>query len=421
MNITRRSFIKTAAAGMAVSALGCTKKSAAVPAAKKVLVLGGGYGGSTAAKYLKMLDSSLDVTMVDRFESHVSCAMSNEVIFGFRDISYITFPHKNIADKYGVKFVHADVKGLDPIKKTVQTSAGELSYDKLIVSPGISMDYPVDKGFDAEMQAKYPHAWIGGAQTVQLRDMVRNTKKGSTMVIRTPKVIYRCPPGPYERSSLMCDFAKKNDCKVIILDPNPKIASKAPLFEAGFKELYSDVVTYIPNTDVQYFDKGKNAIVTDKGTFTGDLINFIPNQKAGELAFTLNLVPDGKKWAPVNPVSFESAIFNDVYVIGDAIDSSITEMPKSGVVANGMAKLVAETIIRNFAGLEPIEPTVGNSCYSLVAPEEGIYIATIYQYDPKENRILVKNGASSISPNRSRENYDNLNSWAENMRFDTFM
>ncbi|MDR2870623.1 MAG: FCSD flavin-binding domain-containing protein [Deferribacteraceae bacterium] len=424
MNITRRSFLKAVAAGAVITATtGCsnlTVSSTKVPAVKKIVVLGGGFGGSTAAKYLKMLNPSLDVTLIDRFDAHTSCPLSNEVIFGLRDLSFITLPHKVIADKYGVNFMQAEVTGLDADKKMVHTSEGSIMYDKLIVSPGIGMDYDVENGFDSEMQKAIPHSWIAGAQTIQLRDKVQNLKKGSTLLLRIPKAIYRCPPGPYERASLMADFAKKNDCKLTVIDPNPGIVSKGPLFEAGFKELYGDVLTYIPSTTVQHYDKAKNTIVTDKGSFTADLINFIPDQKAGDMAFQLGLVPEGKKWAPVSPITFESDVFQDVYVIGDAIDPAITDTPKSGVIANTTAKLVAETIVREYAGLEPILPAMGNSCYSLVSPHEGIYIATVYHYDPAVKRIVVKNGANSIAKERSAENYNNLNSWAENILFDTF-
>lgn len=420
MKFTRRSFIQTMAASAALIAVGCSRESTKTSAVKRVLILGGGYGGSTAAKYLKILDPTLEVTLVDRNEVHISCAMSNEVILGLRDISFITLPHKTLVDTYGVKFVQATVEALDAQKKIVKTSAGNLSYDKLIVAPGIGMDYDEENGFDAEMQKAIPHAWIGGPQTVQLRDMIKNVKKGSTLLIRTPMAVYRCPPGPYERISLLSDFAKKNDCKVIALDPNPQIVSKAPLFRAGFDEVYQDVLTYIPSTSVQFFDKAKNAVVTDKGTFTGDLINFIPDQKAGEMAFTLGLVPEGKKWAPISPITFESDVFKDVYVIGDAVDPAITDTPKSGVVANGMGKIVAGNIIRDFAGQEPIAPVIGNSCYSLVTPEEGIYIASVYHYDAQANKIIVKNGANSIPPKRTKENYRNLNSWTHNILSDTF-
>lgn len=419
MKTTRRSFIKTVAAGSIIAGMG-GNVYAQSKKPRKILVLGGGYGGSSAAKYLKILDPSLEVTMVDRNASHVSCALSNEIVFGIRDISYITMPHKTIVDKYGVKFVQAEVTSLDAKKKTVSTSAGNLTYDKLIVSPGIGMDYDVENGFDSEMQKNYPHAWIAGPQTIQLRDMLKKVKKGSTLLLRTPKVIYRCPPGPYERSSLLGDFAKRNGCKVTILDANPKIASKAPLFQAAFEELYKDVLTYVPGAMVKSFDKGKKAVVTDKGSFTADFINFIPDQRAGDMAFTLGLVPEGKKWAPVKPTSFESGIFQDVYVIGDAIDPSVTDTPKSGVVANGTAKFVAENIVREFAGLQPLMPVIGNSCYSLVSRTEGIYIATVYHYDPKLNKIVVRNNANGIPPTRSEENYRNLNSWGQNMFSDVF-
>ena len=233
MSFTRRHFLQSLGAGAVLLATGFPGLGRA--AGRKIVILGAGFGGSTAAKYLKMLDPSLQVTLVDRAAAHVSCVMSNEVIVGMRDISSITLPHKTVADKYGVTFVQAEIQGLDATRKTVRTSAGDLAYDKLIVSPGIAMDYDEKQGFDAEMRQSVPHAWIGGPQTLQLRDMLANAKKGDTLLIRTPKVIYRCPPGPYERICLISDFARQRGCSVVALDPNPGIASKAPLFRAALE------------------------------------------------------------------------------------------------------------------------------------------------------------------------------------------
>lgn len=419
-DLTRRSVLKTFAAGAAISMISGGISYAKDKSVKKIVVLGGGYGGSTAAKYIKMIDPSIDVTLIDRNASHISCAMSNEVVFAMDDISSITFPHKTLADRYGVNFRQAEVTGLDPNKKIVKTSNGDFPYDKLIVAPGVSMDYDEKAGFDKKFQEETPHAWIAGPQTLQLRKQLETLKKGGTVLMRTPKAPYRCPPGPYERASLMGDLAKKLGGKVVVLDPNPGIVSKAPLFKAGFEELYKDVLTYIPNTTVKSYDAAKRTIVTDKGNFTGDVINFVPDMKAGELAFTLGLVPKGGKWAAVDPVSFESKIIKDVYVAGDAIDSSITEMPKSGVVANGMGKTIALNAVRALNGKEPLPPIIGNSCYSLVSPTEGIYIASVYEYDPKVNKIVVKNGANGIPPKRTEENARNIFSWAENIFADTF-
>lgn len=443
--ISRRSFVKTTAVTAASLSLfglaGCKKteqkpaatQDAAAPVAEgakteapktghTVVIAGGGYGGATTAKYLKILNPAINVILVDRNAEHVSCAMSNEVIFGLRDISEITMPLKRLADNHGIDFRQAEVTGLDKEKKILKTSAGDISYDKLVVSPGISMDYDPALNFTEDKQAKYPHAWIAGKQTEQLRDMVSQIKAGDTVIFRTPLALYRCPPGPYERACLYGNAALKKGAKVIVLDPNPQIMSKKPLFEKAFNTTYKDVLTYIPSVNVTAIDYDKKIVKTDKGDFQGTLINFVPNQKAGELVFTLGLVEEGKKWASVDPKTFESTLAKDVYVIGDAIDSApVTEMPKSGTIANATGKVVAENLVRIFAGKEPLVPFVGNTCYSLVSETEGIWIATLYEYSAEKNKIVTRNGANGIPEAASVENKVNGHSWGNNILTDTFM
>ena len=445
MKLSRRNFVKTtavSAASLSILGLaGCkkstTENNAAQPAAqntqsaaaaapkkagKTVVIAGGGYGGSTAAKYLKLLDPSVNVILIDRNADHVSCAMSNEVIFGLRDIKEITMPLNRLAEKYGIEFKQAEVTGLDDEKKILKTSAGDFAYDVLIVSPGISMDYDPALNFTAERQKEIPHAWIAGPQTMQLKDMVSKIKAGDTVIFRTPVALYRCPPGPYERACLYGNEALKKGAKVVVLDPNPQIMSKKPLFEAAFKDLYKDVLTYHSGVVVTGIDYDKKIVKTNKGDFQGTLINYVPDQKAGELVFTLGLVEPGKKWASVNPKSFESTLIKDVYVIGDAIDSGpVTEMPKSGTIANATAKVVVENLVRIFNGKEPKVPILGNTCYSLVSENEGIWIATLYEYDAAKNKIVTRNGANGIPKAASVENRLNGHSWGNNILSDTFM
>lgn len=445
MKLSRRNFVKTtavSAASLSILGLaGCkkstTENNAAQPAAqntqsaaaaapkkagKTVVIAGGGYGGSTAAKYLKLLDPSVNVILIDINADHVSCAMSNEVIFGLRDIKEITMPLNRLAEKYGIEFKQAEVTGLDGEKKILKTNAGDFAYDVLIVSPGISMDYDPALNFTAERQKEIPHAWIAGPQTMQLKDMVSKIKAGDTVIFRTPVALYRCPPGPYERACLYGNEALKKGAKVVVLDPNPQIMSKKPLFEAAFKNLYKDVLTYHSGVVVTGIDYDKKIVKTNKGDFQGTLINYVPDQKAGELVFTLGLVEPGKKWASVNPKSFESTLIKDVYVIGDAIDSGpVTEMPKSGTIANATAKVVVENLVRIFNGKEPKVPILGNTCYSLVSENEGIWIATLYEYDAAKNKIVTRNGANGIPKAASVENRLNGHSWGNNILSDTFM
>lgn len=422
-NISRRNFIKaTAITAASASVMGSQTVMAAPSKQKTVVVAGGGYGGATAAKYLKILNPSINVVLIDRNENHVSCAMSNEVIFGLRDMKEITMSLPKLAKKYGITFKKAEITGLDDKNKILKTSAGDVKYDKLIVSPGISMDYDPALGFTDAVQKEFPHAWIAGEQTVQLKQMADKVKKGDVILFRTPLALYRCPPGPYERACLFGNLARKKQAKVIVLDPNPQIMSKKPLFEEAFNTLYKDVLTYKSDVKVESIDFEKKIIKTNKGEFKGDLINYVPDQKAAELAFKLGLVEKGKKWASVNPKTFESTLKKDVYVIGDAIDTAaVTEMPKSGTIANATAKVVAENLVREFAGKKPRVPFVGNTCYSLVSEDEGIWIATLYEYSPAKNKIVTRNGANGIPKKASVENRINGHSWGQNILSDSFM
>ncbi len=428
VKLNRRNFLKSlAVTGLSASTLGVAASAEAMSggaSAKrtKIVVLGGGYGGSTFAKYVKLNDPNLDVTLVDRKDAHVSCAVSNEVVFGFSPISKITFPHSMLVDRYDINFVKAEVQGLDAENKTVKTSAGDIKYDKLVVAPGIGYQYDEKINYTPETQKVIPAAWIGGDETVILRDKIAQIKKGDTVIIRTPKAIYRCPPGPYERCCLFADKAKKVGAKVIVLDPNPKVVSKAPLFTAAFNDLYKDVLTYVPNTDVQYIDPKNMTIKTNNGTFKGDLINYIPNQQAAPMAFDLGLVPEGLQWAPIEARTFESTVIKDVHVIGDAIYTQpVTVHPKSGLMANAMGQTLALNMVRMLRGEEPVDPIMGNACYSLVSDSEAIWIATVYKYNPETKRIEVKNGANGIPKAASVENFNNLHSWVKNFFQDSFM
>ena len=422
-NLTRRNFLKVSANSVAaLSVLGFASQSFAKEENQiNVVIAGGGYGGSTAAKYLKLLNPAINVTLIDRNVNHVSCAMSNEVIFGLRKIKEITKSLPNLAKKYGFNFVQANVTSLDKENKILKTSNGEFKYDKLLVSPGIDMDIDPNLNFSEEdIEKNIPHSWIAGKQTETLMKLIKKVKKGDTMVLRTPKVPYRCPPGPYERACLFGEYAKKKGAKLIVLDPNPTIMSKKPLFEKAFNELYKDVLEYVPNSVVTEITKDKVIKLEGGREIKADLINYVHNNKAAKMAFDLGLVKEGEKWCAINPASFESLLAKDVYILGDAIDPKATDSPKSGTVANAIAKVVVENLIKEFNGKEPRVPIYGNTCYSLVSSNESIWIATIYEYNAKANKILVRNGANGIPKESSVENKLNGHGWAQNILNDTF-
>lgn len=425
--ISRRNFIKVGVNSVAaLSVLGVANTSFANDKkALRVVIAGGGYGGATAAKYLKLLDPSIDVTLIDRFKDHVSCALSNEVIFGLRNKKEITKNLPALAKKYGFKFVSANVLSLDKDKKVLKTSSGEFAYDKLIVSPGIDMDVdPNLKLSEDVINTKIPHSWIAGKQTDLLMSQVKGVKKGDLIVFRAPKAPYRCPPGPYERGCLFAEYAKKVGAKVLFLDPNPTIVSKKPLFEKAFKEDYKDVLTYVTNAEVSAVKEDKT--ITYKGdgiketTVKPKVLNYVHNNKAAKMAFDLGLVKEGAKWCAIDASSYKSLLAKDVYVIGDAIDPSVSAAPKSGTVANGTAKFVVENIVREHKGLAPKTPLYGNTCYSLVNSTEAIWIATIYEYNAKSKKIEIRNEANGIPKTASVENKLNGHSWGNNILADSF-
>lgn len=427
--MNRRNFIKyTSAAVAGASVFGCgkvmTSSSVMMPkSGKRVVVVGGGYGGATAAKYVKMIDPSIEVVLIEKNEKYVSCPISNWVIGNILDMKDITMDYKMLASKYGVKVVIDTVMGLDPEKQMVQVTGGQIEYDRLIVSPGIQMDYSDIKGFDAAAKAKFVHAWKAGPETQVLADGIAGLKKGENVLISVPPKPYRCPPGPYERISLMASYIKNNNLggKVIVIDPNEDVVSKGRLFKAAWKQYYQGVIDYRPSTDILSVDAGSGKIETSKGALTAKVVNIVPKQKAGELIFTMGLAPKDKRWAKVNAYTFESQVLKNVHVIGDATHTgTVGTVPKSGYVANSMGKVVAEAVAALLNGKEPPKPFMANSCYSLVNDREAMWVSAIYEYDEGVKRILKRNKAGGTPVTHSEMYKTHAWDWAQSIWDDTF-
>lgn len=427
----RRDFIKTSAAlGIALSLSSGTvfasetKKEILPKKQTRVAVIGGGFGGATAAKYLKMLDPKLDVVLIDRNDLFYSCPMSNHVIVGLTNIKEISFKYDILQKKYGIKFLKKEVVGIDGSAKKLFFSDGFLSYDILVVSPGIGFKYDENIGYTKEVEEIFPHGWKAGEQTLKLAKMLKDLPKGGTVLLRVPKAPYRCPPGPYERACLIAWYLKKNKpgSKLLVVDANDDVASKTKLFKAAFNELYKDNLEYIPEIEVTGIDVKNKVLKTSKGEFKADLINYIPDQKANETAFKLGLIPEGKLWAPVDGWTLESTEIKDVYVIGDSANrGSFGTVPHSGYIANSMAKVAAEAIVAKLNGKNPPRPFMINTCYSMVSDEEAIWIATVYEYDDTKKLTVQVGKAGGIPAKRDKIDKEHQFSWANAIWQDTFM
>jgi len=400
--ITRRKFIKIAAGTAAVSAIGFPFVSRAN--AKKVVVIGGGAGGATAAKYIRMADPNVEVTLVEKHKHYFSCFLSNEGLSGDRPIESIQFSYDSMAD-YGVKVVNAKAEGIDPAGKTVTLEGGEkLSYDKLVVSPGVSFVWEAIEGYDKSVSETIPHAWKAGPQTVLLRQQLEAMKDGGTVIITAPPNPFRCPPGPYERASQIAHYFKqhKPKSKVIILDAKDKF-SKQGLFTQGWKDLYgygtdNSMIAWHSKADegqIKAIDpKGMKVIAGELDTeYTADVINIIPPQKAGKIAVSAGLT-DESGWCPVDKKTFESTLQKEIYVIGDA--SIADKMPKSGYAANSQGKVCAAAVVSALKGEEIGTPSYVNTCYSIIGADYGISVAAVYRL--KDDVITPVEGAGGLSP-----------------------
>lgn len=402
--ISRRSFVKLLGASGALSSMGLIgcetmQKSPAKPA--RVVVIGGGFGGATCAKYLRMYDSSLDVTLIEQNANYVTCPGSNWVLGGMRKMEDITQNYNALRSKHGVTVVQDRVTSVNPGQRMVTLSSGKtLTYDRLVMSPGIDFLWNAIPGYDEAASQLMPHSWKAGAQTVLLDKQLRAMPDGGTVLICPPAMPFRCPPGPPERASLIAHYLKsyKPRSKILILDAKETF-SKQGLFLDAWKELYPGMIEWVPASQgglIQRVDAQTNTVYTDNGmtTHKGDVVNIIAPHRAGVIAIASGLAnPDG--WCPVNQHTFESTLVPGIHVIGDS--SAAGALPKSGHTANNIAKMTAAVIVSHFRGVEPPKPSHVNTCYSLVSPDYGISIVSVYRLGEDGVLTSVK-GSGGLSP-----------------------
>ena len=419
---TRRQFLGRASTLFLVGAL---SRPAWTQTPARVVVVGGGFGGATCAKHLRRSDPALEVTLVEPRHQFISCPFSNAVIAGLRDIASVTHSYDGLRQRHGVRVVHASATAVDPTARRVTLDDGSaLAYDRLVLSPGIELRWGAIEGYDAAASEVFPHAWEAGPQTLLLGRQLEAMPDGGVVVIAAPAEPYRCPPGPYERASLIAHYLKthKPRSKLLILDAKNAF-SKQELFRSAWQRLYPGLIDWIPQSQsgrVVRVDSRARTVSTDFDDYQPAVANIIPPQRAAAIARAAGL-DDGKGWCQVRANTFESTVHAGIHIIGDAAIAN--PMPKSAFSANNQAKTCAAAIVAVLRGEAAPTPALMNTCYSLVAPDYGISIAAVYRV--VDGKIITVNGSSGVSPldappeTRALE-AEYAKSWYANITADTF-
>lgn len=438
----RRSFVKT----FGLFAVGASVPFSSVKAASgaaNVVVVGGGFGGASVAKYLKLWgQADVNVTLVDVQAGHVSCILSNLVLNDQKTLANLTFNLNKSATKNRFAFKRGQVTAIDRIAKRIRiiTDGAEtfLDFDRLVLAPGIDFSYPVGMAQALpDLTTPFPHAWKAGPQTTNLRDQLRKLPTGgkAKVVMTIPKSPYRCPPGPYERACLIADYLKsrKNGGKLVVFDANSGIQAEPINFGKAFTQLYGNIIEYVPNRSVvsvsatSQFDRNKSITVTDganqyeqKGC---QLINVIPDQQAPKLLFNADLidVANGKKWAGVHIDTYQSIFDPNIYIIGDAHDSN---QPKAGHIANSEAKICADALLRDLLAWAPRDaddvPVTNSACYSPITSSQASFLTAGYRYDPNQDKMVRVEASFGEAEAITSDNYKMMLAWANNLFAEVF-
>ena len=419
---TRRQFLGSA--GTLVLVAACARR-AWTQSPGRVVVVGGGFGGATCAKYIRRADAAVEVTLVEPRRQFITCPFSNAVIAGLRDMASITHGYESLRQRHGVRVVHASATAIDPVTHRVTLDDGSaLAYDRLVLSPGVELRWGAIEGYDAAASEVFPHAWEAGPQTMLLRRQLEAMADGGLVLIAAPAEPYRCPPGPYERASLIAHYLKthKPRSKLLILDAKNTF-SKQELFRTAWERLYPGLIEWIPQSQsgrVVRVDPRARTVSTDFDDYKPAVANIIPPRQAAAIARAAGL-DDGKGWCPVRASTFESTVQGGIHIIGDAAIAN--PMPKSAFSANNQAKACAAAVVALLRGEAAPAPALMNTCYSLVAPDYGISIAAVYRVI--DEKIVAVDGSSGVSPLHADAETRTLEaeyaiSWYTNITADTF-
>jgi len=417
MTLSRREFMQWMAASTGTAAVaGCAGMGD--PVAGRVVVIGGGYGGATAARYIKLWAPDIDVTVVERNDVFVSCPMSNLVLGGNAQIGSVTLGYDGLRGR-GVNLVRDDAVAVDAGARQVRLASGKtLSYDRLIVSPGIDFLYDSIPGLkSADAQNRVLHAWKAGPQTVALRKQLEAMRDGGVFVFHIPMAPYRCPPGPYERVCQVADYFKraKPKSKIIVLDSNPDITSKKGLFLQSWNGVYKGLIDYRPNSELQDVDVKGMAVKLTFDSVKGDVLNVVPPHRAGDIALKAGLITANQRWCGIDWLTCESVAVKGVHVLGDATLSA-PAMPKSASMANQHGKICAAAVIALLKG-QPVhpEPAIMNTCYSFVDGRAAMHVTSIHTYNPAQKTLTPVKGAGGVSDKASDVEGNYAWGWARNI------
>ncbi len=417
MTISRREFMKWTSAGAGLAAVaGCA--TAGSGGAGRVVVVGGGYGGATAAKFVKLWGADIDVTLVEPNQHFISCPISNLVLGGNAQMSDITFSYDGLRNR-GIRVVRDSAVAIDAEKRVVRLAGGDsLPYDRVIVSPGIEFmveQIPALKNADA--QNRIPHAWKAGTQTVTLRKQLESMRDGGVYVLQIPMAPYRCPPGPYERVCQVADYFRKAKpkSKIIVLDSNPDITSKKGLFLAAWNGLYKGMIDYRPNSEIADVDVKGMVVKLQFDNVKGDVLNVVPAQRAADIAVRSGLITANNRWCGVDWTTCESTAVKGVHVLGDSTLSA-PGMPKSGSMANQHAKVCAAAVVALIKG-QPLnrDTMMMNTCYSFVSGDSAMHVASVHRYDPAQKTIAPVKGSGGVSKAASAAEAAYAWGWARNI------
>ena len=420
----RRHFIGHSAATLGLL-VGFSGQARANLQKAEILVIGGGYGGATAAKYLRLFsNNTAKVTLIEPNASFVSCPLSNLVIGGSRKLAELTSPYDNLSKRHGIKIIQDSVASIDPDKKTVKLASGKtLPYDKVIVSPGVSLMMNSIEGLAQANKAGVTlQAWKAGAETVALHKQLASMRDGGTYALSIPEAPYRCPPGPYERACQVASYFKQNKpkSKVLILDANQDVTSKGALFKKVWAEQYAGMIEYLPKHNVTAVDaKTKTIKFEIQDDLKADVLNLLPAMSAGDIAVKTGLANSNGRWVNVNFINFESTAQKDIHVLGDSIQVAFA-MPKSGHMANQHAKVAAAAIVAELSGWEiNPAPVLTNTCYSFVNAKEVVHVASVHQYITAEKTFKPVPGSGGVSPGPTTLEGVYAWGWAHNIWADT--
>ena len=423
----RRQFIRAGSAASAATALGLTAGCASTGSAAgaKVVVVGGGYGGATAAKYIRMWsEGRIEVTLVEPNDSFVSCPLSNLVLGGSKQMADITTPYDNLTRRHGVKIARDRATAIDADKRQVRLAGGQtLAYDRLVLSPGVDFMWDALPGMKkAGAQDRVLHAWKAGPQTLALRKQLEAMPDGGVYAISIPLAPYRCPPGPYERACQVAHYFSqaKPKSKVLILDGNDDVTSKGPLFKKAWADRYKGIIEYRPKHSTVDVDTATNTLKFDfNDDVKAQVLNVIPPQRAGDIAHNAGLTTANRRWCEVDWLTMESTAAKNIHILGDALQIA-PQMPKSGHMANQHGKVAAAAIVALLSGRAPNAlPIYNNTCYSFVSDTDVVHVASVHRYDAEKKTMLTVQGSGGVSAAASELEGRYGMAWARNIWADT--